>query len=90
MVQLASVDWYIILGYCIFAIGIGIYFSKKATQNISEYFVAGRSLPWWIAGTSMVATSFAADTPLAISNFIRTAGKQPTHHRRDGGCPRLY
>ena len=73
-VSLHWIDWAIILSYIAFSLGVGIYFSKKATSNTEEYFLAGRSLPWWIVGTSMVATTFAADTPLAITEFVRGPG----------------
>ncbi len=72
--QLESIDWGFIVGYCVVAFGIGIYFSKRASKNMEEFFVAGRNLPWWIAGTSIVATTLAADTPLAVSGFIRSDG----------------
>lgn len=74
MNALSYLDWSIIAGYMIFAIGIGIYFSKRASKNMSEYFVSGRNLPWWIIGTSMVATTFAADTPLAITGMVAKNG----------------
>ena len=73
-VSLHWIDWAIILSYIAFSLGVGIYFSKKAKSNTEEYFLAGRSLPWWIVGTSMVATTFAADTPLAITEFVRGPG----------------
>jgi len=73
---LARIDWAIIIGYCVFVIGVGLYFSKRASGSLTEYFVAGRKLTWWIAGTSIVATSFAADTPLVISGWMRTMGLQ--------------
>jgi len=73
-VSLHWIDWAIILSYIAFSLGVGIYFSKKAASNTEEYFLAGRSLPWWIVGTSMVATTFAADTPLAITEFVRGPG----------------
>ncbi len=72
--QLELFDWFFIAGYCVLAFGIGIYFSKRASQNVEEYFIAGRRLPWWLAGTSIVATTFAADTPLAVSGIIRKDG----------------
>ena len=75
-ISLHGVDWGIIIGYCILSIAIGVMFSKKGTEGVDEYFVAGRSLPWWVAGTSMVATTFAADTPLVISGVVRTQGLQ--------------
>jgi len=76
MTPLASIDWLVIAAYCLAALAIGVLLSRRATKNMDEYFVAGRTLPWWIAGTSMVATSFAADTPLAISRIVRTQGLQ--------------
>ncbi len=71
---LAPVDWCIIFGYIALIIGLGIYLSKKATKNTESYFVAGRGLPWWLLGTSIVATTFAADTPLAVSGLVRSKG----------------
>lgn len=68
------IDWVIIAIYIIFSIGVGIYFSRRAGKNTEEYFLSGRTLPWWIVGTSMVATTFAADTPLAITEFVRGSG----------------
>ena len=72
--HLALIDWIIICGYCIFALGVGIYFSKRASSSTREYFLSGSTLPWWLVGTSMVATTFAADTPLAITEFVRSDG----------------
>ena len=72
--KLHLVDWFFIAGYCAVAFGIGVYFSKRAGSSIGEFFIAGRNLPWWGAGTSIVATTFAADTPLAVSGFVRRAG----------------
>ena len=73
-ISLHWVDWSIILAYIVFSLGVGIYFSKRASSNTEEYFLSGRSLPWWVVGTSMVATTFAADTPLAITEFVRGPG----------------
>ncbi len=72
--QLEFLDWAIIGGYFLVALGIGLYFSRRAGSNFVEYFASGRSLPWWIAGTSMVATTFAADTPLAVTGLIAKHG----------------
>ncbi len=66
---LTLIDYVIIFAYFATTIGIGLYFRSRASQDIGEYFVSGRSLPWWIAGTSMVATTFAADTPLAVAGL---------------------
>ncbi len=68
--KISPIDWTIIIGYILFALGLGIYFSKRAGKNINEFFVSGRNLPWWLAGTSMVATTFAADTPLAVTELV--------------------
>ena len=74
--NLATIDWSIIVGYLVLSLGIGLFFAKRAGSNLVEYFVAGRKLTWWVAGTSIVATSFAADTPLAIARIVRTNGLQ--------------
>ena len=55
---------------------IGLAYAKRAGSSVSEFFVSGRSVPWWLAGTSMVATSFSVDTPLLITGFVRTQGIQ--------------
>jgi len=68
------IDWTIILIYIAFSLGVGIYFSKRAKSSTEEYYLSGRTLPWWVVGTSMVATTFAADTPLAITEFVRGPG----------------
>ncbi len=76
VISLAPVDWLIILAYFVLSLVIGLYYTKRATGSLTEYFVAGRTLSWWLAGTSIVATSFAADTPLAIAGIVRTRGIQ--------------
>jgi len=67
---LGIADWLFIVWYFILSIGIGLYYSKKAGKSISEYFLSGRSLPWWLLGTSMVATTFSSDTPLAVTGIV--------------------
>ena len=64
--QLSIVDWLIIIAYLAFNVCIGLYLRKRATASTDDYFVGGRKVSWWLAGTSMVATTFAADTPLEI------------------------
>ncbi|MFH1857953.1 MAG: sodium:solute symporter family protein [Candidatus Omnitrophota bacterium] len=76
VIHLAVVDWLIILAYFFLSFGIGLYYTKRATGSLTEYFIAGRTLSWWLAGTAIVATSFAADTPLAIAGIVRTRGLQ--------------
>src|SRR3972149_423241 len=68
------IDWIIIALYFIISIGIGIYLSKRAGKSTSDFFLTGRNLPWYIAGTSMVATTFAADTPLAVTELVAQKG----------------
>jgi Na+/proline symporter len=71
---LTTLDWGIIALYFAFAAVIGMAFSRRAGSSVKEYFVGGRTLPWWLAGTSMVATTFAADTPLAVTELVARHG----------------
>ena len=72
--SLSTIDWVILCAYLVFALGVGLWFRRRASRNVDEYFLSGRTLPWWLAGTSMVATSFAADTPLLVSGWVRSGG----------------
>ena len=72
--QVSLLDWAFVAIYFVLALGVGLYFSRRAGSNIVEYFTSGRSLPWWLAGTSMVATTFAADTPLAVTQLVADHG----------------
>jgi SSS family solute:Na+ symporter len=74
MAHLHFLDWIIITGYVILTLALGLAFRKRASSSTEQYFLSGRSLPWWVLGTSMVATTFAADTPLAVTGFIRDHG----------------
>ncbi|HET7273856.1 MAG TPA: sodium:solute symporter family protein [Longimicrobiaceae bacterium] len=67
-------DWLVIAAYFVFAAGIGFLFARRGGRSLADYFVSGRSLPWWLAGTSMVATTFAADTPLAVAGMVAEHG----------------
>ena len=67
-------DWFIIALYFVVSAAIGLAYTRKASRSLADYFVTGRSLPWWLAGTSMVATTFAADTPLAVAGFVAKYG----------------
>ncbi len=67
-------DWAIVVLYFVLSFGIAAYYSKRAGRNTQEFFLSGRSLPWWLAGTSMVATTFAADTPLAVTELVASRG----------------
>jgi len=67
-------DWSIIVAYFVVAAAIGLAVARRAQGSTSDYFLSGRSLPWWLAGTSMVATTFAADTPLAVTELVARHG----------------
>jgi Na+/proline symporter len=72
--QLTWIDWAAIAAYFLFNILIGLYYRKRATGSTEDYFVSGRNVTWWLAGTSMVATTFAADTPLAVTGLVAAYG----------------
>ncbi len=72
--QLTLTDWLVIAAYFAFNLGVGLYFRKRATKSVSDFFVGGRNVTWWLAGTSMVATTFAADTPLVVTGLVAKNG----------------
>ncbi len=72
--MLALVDWLIILAYIILTVVIGLAYSKKSSKSLTDYFLSGRQMPWVVAGLSMVATTFAADTPLAVTELVGKGG----------------
>lgn len=71
---MATIDYLIILIYFIISLLIGIYYSKRAGKSTQDFFLSGRNLPWYLAGISMVATTFAADTPLAVTELVAKNG----------------
>jgi Na+/proline symporter len=71
---LTSIDWLVIVGYLLVNLLIGIYYRRRASGNTEEFFISGRDVSWWLAGTSMVATTFAADTPLLVSGLVARQG----------------
>ncbi|MCH9648688.1 MAG: Na+:solute symporter [Deltaproteobacteria bacterium] len=71
---LSSLDWTIIGLYAVFALALGSYFARRAGRGVESFFVGDRKLPWWLAGTSIVATTFAADTPLAVTGIVAADG----------------
>jgi solute:Na+ symporter, SSS family len=68
------VDWLIVLAYLAVTLAIGIYLSRRASGSMEDFFVSGRNLPWWLAGTSMAATTFSIDTPLYVAGVVGTRG----------------
>ena len=71
---LTAIDWAIVAAYFLLTAAIGFYFTKRGGASMSEYFISGRNVPWWLAGVSMVATTFAADTPLAVTGMVARNG----------------
>jgi Na+/proline symporter len=73
-VQLTFADWAVVALYFLCMLAIGLYYKSRASRSVEEYFLSGRNVPWWLAGTSMVATTFAADTPLAVTGMVAANG----------------
>jgi solute:Na+ symporter, SSS family len=74
MGQLQFIDFAVIIAFFIIIFAIAGYYSRKAGQDTGQFFLSGRNLPWYIAGTAMVATTFAADTPLAVTELVAKNG----------------
>lgn len=72
--HLSLIDWLIIGAFIVTSISISLYYRQRASKDISEFFLGGRNLPWYVAGISMVATTFAADTPLAVTELVAKNG----------------
>ncbi len=71
---MSGIDYFIIGAYFVILLSINLYLSKRAGRSTSDFFLSGRNFPWWIAGTAMVATTFAADTPLAVTELVARNG----------------
>ena len=72
--QLTTSDWLVIGAYGLIVLVVGLYFARRAGKGTDEFFLAGRKLPWWLLGTSMVATTFSTDTPNLVTDMVRTGG----------------
>ncbi len=72
--KLQAIDWVIVLASIAICFIPALFFGKRSGKNTSEFFASGRSVPWWLAGLSMVATTFSSDTPNLVTNFVRTQG----------------
>src|SRR3989454_7887991 len=72
--RLTLADWSIVALYFLFNVAVGLYYKRRAGRDTAEFFLSGRNVPWWLAGTSMVATTFAADTPLAVTGLVARNG----------------
>jgi Na+/proline symporter len=71
---LHALDWIIVLLTLFICFVPALFFGKRSGKSTSEFFASGRSVPWWLAGLSMVATTFSSDTPNLVANFVRTQG----------------
>jgi Na+/proline symporter len=72
--QLTATDWVVVVAYGLIVLAVGLYFARRAGRGTDEFFLAGRKLPWWLLGTSMVATTFSTDTPNLVTDLVRTGG----------------
>ena len=72
--SLSKVDWMILVVYILLTLGLGIFLRKRASRGIENYFLAGRSFPWWLTGTSLVATTFSNETVLAVTGLVAKEG----------------
>ena len=71
---LTALDWVIVVVSFAISLLTGVYFTRQGGRSVQDFFLSGRQLPWWLAGTSMVATTFAADTPLAVAGIVARQG----------------
>lgn len=72
--KLTLLDWSLVAAYFLISTCIGVIYTKKGGESLNEYFLSGRDVPWWLAGTSMVAATFAADTPLVVTGLVVANG----------------
>ena len=72
--HLQLIDWIIVLASLLVCFVPALFFGKRAGKNTSEFFVSGRAVPWWLAGLSMVATTFSSDTPNLVTDIVRQKG----------------
>lgn len=72
--KLVLTDWTIVAAYFIAALAVGVWAARRAGRSTADYFLSGRSMPWWLLGTSMVATTFSTDTPNLVTDIVRQNG----------------
>ena len=72
--NLTAIDWLIVAAYFLLSTVIGFIFTSRGSESLDEYFLSGRQVPWWLAGAAMVATTFAADTPLVVTGLVASKG----------------
>ena len=71
---LATLDWIIVAVYFVLSLSVGLMFTRRASRSTENYFLGGRTVPWWLAGISIVATTFASDTPLLVTGITARGG----------------
>src|SRR5690625_2471990 len=71
---LTLIDWLVIGAYMLFTLFVGLWVMKKSGADSTEYFAAGKNMPWWLLGISMVATTFSTDTPNLVTDIVRQNG----------------
>lgn len=71
---MSAIDWVVVAVYCVLVVTIGVIQKKRADKGTEDYFVSGRKLSWWMAGTAMAASAWASDTPLLVTGYIRKHG----------------
>lgn len=74
MMLLSTLDWWIVGAYFVLVMIVGVYFSRQSQGSVSDFFLSGRNMPWWLLGVSMVATTFAIDTPNLVTDLVRQNG----------------
>ncbi len=72
--HLAGIDYFVIIGFFVLILAVGLWASRKSGEDTSQYFLSGRNMPWWLLGMSMVATTFSTDTPNLVTDLVRTNG----------------
>ena len=71
---MSGLDWAVVAGYLVFTVGLGLFVARRGARSLAEFFVGGRAIPWWLAATSMAATTFNVDTPLYVAGRVAQAG----------------
>src|SRR5213082_2899568 len=72
--RLSELDWFVVVASLVACYAPAAFYIRRAGMSTSEFFTSGRSAPWWLVGTSMVATTFSTDTPNLVTDFVRTRG----------------
>jgi Na+/proline symporter len=71
---MSGLDWAVVAGYLVFTVALGLFVARRGARSLAEFFVGGRAIPWWLAATSMAATTFNVDTPLYVAGRVAQAG----------------